>query len=155
MLTLHCTRRQLRQTACGTQFAWMFALLSGVANACLIEQGAPDELGSILLPVGMVAGDTAGRATRQVKHVNHHAEGEGDGPGNDSAKAGCLKFCADESSAVTKGTAILGDVLAPILVARVQRPPAAPVAAAAQWRPVERPASVGPPLFIRLLRLTI
>jgi hypothetical protein len=33
--------------------------------------------------------------------------------------------------------------------------PAVQVAAAAQWWPVERPASVGPPLFLRLLRLTI
>ena len=30
-----------------------------------------------------------------------------------------------------------------------------PVVAAAEWTPVESPASVGPPLLLRLLRLTI
>jgi hypothetical protein len=32
---------------------------------------------------------------------------------------------------------------------------APPVAGAFEWMPGERPATVGPPLFIRLLRLTI
>ena len=155
MLTLPFTRRQLRHTARVTLFAWMFALLSGVANACLIQQNPQGKLGSISSQAGPVAGDTAGPATRQVQHVHHHGEGEDGGLGNDSAKAGCLKFCADESSAVTKSKAAHADVPGPIFVSSVQWQLAAPVAAASQWLPVERLASAGPPLFIRLLRLTI
>ena len=155
MLTLPFTRRQLRHTARVTLFAWMFALLSGAANACLIQENLPGELGSISSQAGPVAGDTAGPATRQVQQVHHHGEDEGDGLGDDSAKAECLKFCADESSAVTKSKAAQADVLVPIAVTSVQWPLAAPVSAASPWPLVERPASVGPPLFIRLLRLTI
>ncbi|MDQ2988748.1 MAG: hypothetical protein M3R60_06560, partial [Pseudomonadota bacterium] len=87
--------------------------------------------------------------------VHHHGEDEDDGLGNDTAKAGCIKFCADESSAVIKSKAAHPDVLGPIYMSGVQWQLAAPLAAASQWLPAERPASVGPPLFIRLLRLTI
>lgn len=155
MLMLPFTRRQLRHTAWVTLFVWLFALLSGVANACLIQQNPQGELGSVSAQAGPVAGVAAGPATRQVQHVPHHGEDEDDGIGNDSAKAGCLKFCADEASTVVKRKAAQDDVPGPIFVASVPWPPAAPVATAAQWPPIERPASVGPPLFIRLLRLTI
>ena len=155
MLTRPFTRRQLRHTAWVTLFAWMFALLSGAVNACLIQQNPQGDLGSVSLQAGPVAEDTAGPGTRQVQLVLHHGDDGDDGLGNGSAKAGCLKFGADESSVVTKGKAVQADVPDPIFVASVPWPSAAPVAAALQWRPVERPASVGPPLFIRLLRLTI
>ncbi len=157
MLTLPFTRRQLRHTACVTLFAWMFALLSGVANACLTQQSLQGGPGSISSHAGAVAGDTAGPAARQVQQVHHQGEveGEGDGPGDGSAEAGCLRFCADESSALTKSKAAQADVLGPTVVASVPWPPAAPVAPAFLWAPAERPASVGPPLFLRLLRLMI
>ena len=153
MLTLSFTRRQLRHTVCVTLFAWMIALLSGVANACLTQLNAQGEAGSISSQADRAA--TAGRTTRAGAHVHHHGENEDDGLGNHSAKEGCLKFCADESSALTKSRAPQADLAGPIVLASVQWPPAAPVAAVSQWTPVERPASVGPPLFIRLLRLTI
>ena len=155
MLTLPFTRRQLCHTAWATLFACMFALLSGVANACLIQPNSPGELGSPSSQAGSVAGGTAGPVARQVQHVQHHGADEGDGLGNDDAKAGCLKFCADESSAVIKSKAAHADLPDPIFVVSVSWLPAVLVAAAFQWLPVERPASVGPPLFIRLLRMTI
>ena len=155
MLNLPFTRRQLRQTASLTLFAWIFAILSGVANACLIQLNPQGELGSSSWQVVPVAGETAGPATRPVRHVHHHGEDADGGLGNDSAKAGCLKFCADETSGVTKSNAGQVDAPGPVCAASVQWPPPAPVATTSQWLPIERPASVGPPLFIRLLRLTI
>jgi len=149
------THRQLRHTACVTLSAWMFALLSGVANACLTQPTAQAEFVSISSQADPVVGGTAGLVTRQIELIHHPGEDEDDGLGNHSAKEGCLKFCADESSAVTKSRVPQADVPGPIFVASVQWPSAAPVAAASQWPPVERPALVGPPLFIRLLRLTI
>jgi len=149
------TNRQLRQTAWVTLFVWMFALMSGAANACLIQlnpQGAP---GSTSTQAKPVAGDAAGPATRQVQHVHHHGDDDNDELGDHSAKAVCLKFCADGSSAVMQSNAAEADGPGPVLAASMQWPPAVPVVTASQWPALEWPASVGPPLFIRLLRLTI
>ena len=143
------TRRQLRHTACVTLFAWMFALLSGVANACLTRPNAHAGVGLISSQAHQAVGGTAGPVAR---HIHPHVDDD-DGLRSHSAKEACLKFCADEFSAVTKSRAPQADVPDPVFVASL--PSAAPVAAASEWTPVERPASVGPPLFIRLLRLTI
>ncbi len=149
------TRRQLRHTACVALFAWMFGLLSGVANACLTQPNAQAGLGSISSQADPAGEGTVGLVTRQVEQTRHHGADEDDGVGHHSAEEACLKFCADESSAVTKSRAPQADVAVSVLVVSVQWLSAAPVAAAPDWAPLERPASVGPPLFIRLLRLTI
>jgi len=92
-----------------------------------------------------------------VQHVHHHSASvsQNDGLGGLSATQGCLKFCADKSSAVTKTPAPQAEPPGPVVAASAQWQSAALVAAASQWLHFERPASVGPPLFIRLLRLTI
>jgi len=151
------TRQQLRHTACVTLFAWMFALLSGVANACLTQPKARAAPGSISSQENPVVGGTSVPVTRQVQHVHHHGASvnQHDGPGGHSATQGCLKFCADQSSAVTKTPAPQAEPPGPVVVASAQWQSASHVAAASQWLHFERPASVGPPLFIRLLRLTI
>jgi hypothetical protein len=151
------TRRQLRHTAYVTLFAWVFGLLSGAANACLIQPNPAAEFGFIASRTGAEAGDAAGPATQPVRHVHHRGEDEdtGDGLVDDTAKAGCLKFCAEETSVVTKSKAGPAEALGPVSVFSGQWQLAPPVAGALEWTPVERPATVGPPLFIRLLRLTI
>ena len=155
------TRRQLRHTAFVTLFAWVFGLLSGAANACLIQLNPHGELGSVPSWAGTPVGDAARPATQQVQHVHHRGEDEyedkdtGDGLGNDTAKAECLKFCAAETSVMTKSKVAQAEALGPSSMFSVQWQLAPPVAAAFEWMPVERPATVGPPLFIRLLRLTI
>jgi hypothetical protein len=156
MLPLPFTRRQLRRSAGVTLFAWLFALLSGAVNACLIQPSATDLARSNVSLVGPLVGEVAGpgQATRQIENAQHHAHDEHGGPVDGLGEAGCLKFCADESSAVTKSKAAQADLLGPFFVSRVDWQPASPVADAAPWRSVDRPASQGPPLFIRLLRLT-
>jgi len=151
------TRKQVRHAGYVMLFAWIFALVSGVANACLTQPNARAEFGSISSQANAVVGVTSLPVTRQVQHVHHHGAGESedDGPGSHSAREGCLKFCADQSSAVTKSTAPQAEIAGPFFVASAQWRSAAPVTAASQWLQVEPPASVGPPLFIRLLRLTI
>lgn len=86
--------------------------------------------------------------------ADHDADSGRGEPVQHGGEAVCLKFCADESSALAKSKASQADLPGPVL-AGAPWSPAVQVAAAAQWRPVERPASVGPPLFLRLLRLTI
>ena len=92
---------------------------------------------------------------RQGEHAHHPPDDASGGPGNDGGKAGRLKFCADESSAQARSKASDADLPGPILVASDYWRMATPVAAVAHWQPLERPASVGPPLFLRLLRLMI
>ncbi len=149
------TGRQLRQTACWTLVAWIFALLSGVANACLTQPDAQAGLGSRLLQANPLASDAAGRGTRQVGHTDHRDAYADDRRGHHSAEEGCLKFCAEEFSALAKRSAQLSDVTGLVFGVSLHWLSAAPAAAAAAWTPVERPASVGPPLIFRLLRLTL
>jgi hypothetical protein len=134
MSPAHFTRHQFRRNACVALLAWVFALFSGVANACLIQPVAP--------------------GGRQAGHAHHEAADESGGPEKESAKAGCLKFCADETSALARSRALHADLPGSIFVAIVHWPLATPVAVVAPWPLVERPASVGPPRFLSLLRLT-
>ena len=155
MLTLPFNPRQLRHIAYVTLFAWTFALLSGVVNACLVQSDRHGELGSLMWQAGPAATGANLPDTRQLQKVHQQSEDQGGGLGTDSAKAGCLKFCADEFSAVTKSNAPQVDVVGPLFAANVPWQSAEPVAAANHWPMAERPASIGPPLFIRFLRLTI
>lgn len=135
MRPLRFTSEALRRTARAALLAWVFALMSGLANACLIQPVAPVE--------------------RQVGHVHHPAADASTGPDADAGMAACLKFCADESSALAKSKALQADLSGTVALPSVQWQWATPVAAVTPWHSVERPASVGPPLFLRLLRLTI
>jgi hypothetical protein len=156
MRPLHFTRRQLRHTACVALFAWVFALLSGVANACLTQATERGAAFFGLTRAATMTGCDSGLATcaHDPGQAHHHAGSAHDEPVQDAGKAACLKFCADESSALAKSNASQADLPSPVLMAGARWSPAMPVAAPAQWPQVERPASVGPPLFLRLLRLT-
>lgn len=157
MPTLAFTRRQLRRSAGVTLFAWLLALLSGAVNACLIQPSATFLARSNVSLVGPLVAEVAvpEQATRLIESARHHPGDEHGGPVGDLGEAGCLKFCADESSAVTKSKAAQAELPGPFFVSRVDWQPASPVADVAPWRSVDRPASQGAPLFIRLLRLTI
>lgn len=157
MLTMPFTRRRLRHTGCATLLAWMFALLSGMANACLAQPIVQGGYGSLASQTDRAVEGNAGSVTRQVEHTHHPDQNDGEVPGDDGAQNGCLKFCADEASALPKSRAPQSDVPGPCFVASMQLPLLARIAAAAATAqaPVEPLASVGPPLFIRLLRLTI
>ena len=145
MRPLHFNRQQLRHTACVALLAWVFALVSGVTNACLVQTVEPGAA-ALSLPVGTgIGGCESG-----ISLCEHDA-----GPAHQGGKAVCLKFCADESSALAKSKASQADLPGPVLLTGAPWSSAVQVAAAAQWQAVERPASVGPPIFLRLLRLTI
>lgn len=157
MRPLHFTRRQLRHTACVALFAWVFALVSGVANACLVQAAEPGAAAFALAAGAQFARCDSGVAPceHDAGPAQHHADSERSEPVQHGGKAVCLKSCADEPSALAKSKASQADLPGPVLLAGAPWSPAVQVAAAAQWQAVERPASVGPPLFLRLLRLTI
>ena len=157
MRPLHFTRRQLRHTACVALFAWVFALVSGVANACLLQTVEPGATIFSLAAGAQPAGCHSGVAPceHDAGLAHHHADSGRGEPAQHGDKAVCLKFCTDEASALAKSKASQADLPGPVLLAGAPWSSAVRGAAAAQWQAVERPASVGPPLFLRLLRLTI
>ena len=157
MRPLHFTRQQLRRTAGVALFAWVFALVSGVANACLLQTAEPGAAAFSLAAGTQRVGCDADVAPceHDAGLAHHHADSGRGEPGQHGGKAVCLKFCADESSALAKSKATQADLPGPVLLAGAPWSPAVQVAAAAQSQAVERPASVGPPLFLRLLRMTI
>lgn len=157
MRPLHFTRRQLRHIACVAFLAWVFALVSGVANACLLQTAEPGAATFSVAAGAQTAGSDVSVApwAHDAGPARHHADSERGDPVEHGDKAVCLKFCADESSALATSKASQADLSGPVLLAGAPWSPAVQVAAAAQCQAVERPASVGPPLFLRLLRLTI
>ena len=153
-------RRQLRRTACVTLMAWVMALLSGVANACLLQPH--EQTASAPFATSRPEFADPGLIESTVAHVehSHHDDHQAhqvdrDGAKKDGGKAGCLKFCSDESSTLAKGKFTQADLPNPVVVAVVKWPSMTPLPMGALRMWAERPASPGPPLVIRLLRLTI
>lgn len=155
MLSLRFQRRHLRSTAVLTLMAWVLALLAGIVNACQLQTYSP----GTLTPGVSTRGDSAERGmhagrTLHVENGDHDVAGGYEGQ-SDTGKAGCLKFCDDESSSVATAKTSQADLVGMVTVASIDWLAAMPTATGAPWRQFERPASQGPPLFIRFLRLTI
>ncbi len=155
MLSLRLQRRHLRSTAVLTLMAWVLALLAGVVNACQLQTYTPGTLTQGVSTRGDSAerGMHAGQALH-AENGDHDAAVGHDGQ-SDTGKAGCLKFCDDESSSIATAKTSQADFVGMVTVASIDWLAAMPTATGALWRQVERPASQGPPLFIRFLRLTI
>jgi hypothetical protein len=154
MLSLPFQRRHLRSTAVLTLLAWLLALLAGIVNACQLQTYTP----GTFVPVVSTQADFAehGMHAGRALHVDgdHDVAGGHEGQ-SDTGKVGCLKFCDDESSTVTQAKTFQADLVGMVTVASIDWLAAMPAAAGTPGRRIERPASQGPPLFIRFLRLTI
>jgi hypothetical protein len=161
MLTVTFNRCRLRRTACVTLLAWVLALMAGVVNACLLQpHGQTVSASSIATSSPEFADARLIESTvAHVEHSHHDShqaqQGDHDAAKEDADKAGCLKFCADESSTLAKGKFTQADLPNPAVVAVVEWPSLAPLPMGTLRRSAERPASPGPPLVIRFLRLTI
>jgi len=157
MLSLPFARRQWRRTAYVTLFAWLFALLSGAVNACLIQPSATDLARSNVPLVDPFVGEVGGpgQSTRQTQPTQHHADDEHGGPVDDLGEAGCLKFYTDESSALAKSKSYGADMVAALVDLHVAGRLAVPVVKTDSSLRQEPPRAQGPPLVIRFLRLTL
>ena len=71
------------------------------------------------------------------------------------ARTACLKFCADESSALAKSKSYGADMVAALVDLRVERRLAVPAVKTHSGLLPEPPRAQGPPLVIRFLRLTL
>ena len=148
MPLLTSSRRHLRSIAAWTLLAWVLALGAGVARACLLEPYVP----------------AAAQAIGAGQHSAACADATGAGAAADAqdaadaSMAGCLKFCDESSSTVAKSGASgssLADLSALVVLAGLAWQPTDAVVAALAPRAARPAASRGPPLFLRLLRLTI
>lgn len=129
---------------------WLLALTAGVVNACLLNMPNTATRGLIAgspaAHLSQGVADTERQDSGLLAHHQHEQNGV-----NDS----CLKFCDDESSALSKGDTSSTPDAGAVLVAAVQLPGAAvPVSHLGTGLSL-RPTAQGPPLVIRLLRLTL
>ncbi len=88
--------RTRRNTARVMLFVWLFALASGVANACLLEPHGIHDHGSPLSHLS-ATGATPGVAGDRAEDITHD-DGDSDiGPTN-----ACLKACDESSQSLLK-----------------------------------------------------
>lgn len=155
MHAVHFDRQRLRQTVRVTLVAWLFALSAGVLNACMLTP-----LGAFGFGVGAASPPrTAPHAevpspSRVVAHGEDGGHFQQHDPGPDSGRDSCLKFCDDESSALSKGTSSTLDPGVALLVGIARWNPIVSKTVLGVRLSLRQPPAQGPPLVIRYLRLT-
>ena len=141
--------RTKRSTALVALFVWLFALVSGVANACLIQPEKMHDHGS------RAAHSSAAEKRHVVSAVHfdaipeHHSELE-------RSKSQCLKVCDDSSQSLAKqqvGFDLTHPVLVPLL--GVGWSMATPEVSARGLAFVQRPPYSRLPIRVRLSRLAL
>ena len=141
--------RTKRNTAFVVVLVWLFALASGVANACLIQAREIDGHGS---PAAHSSPAGNGHAISTV-HVDAIAQHE---PGLAASKSQCLKVCDDGSQSLPKqqaGFDLTHPGLAPQLA--VAWSTATPVVSALGLTVFQRPPDTGLPIRVHLSRLAL
>ena len=141
--------RTRRRTAFAMLLAWVFALISGVANACLLDAHG-------LRHHDQHAAHSGVHDVFPVR-IDAHSEGNlGHGDELDAAKEGCLKVCEHGSQSLLKQSSIAdltGPGLAPFVA--VAWTVAMLVHSALCRSNNLQPPSSGPPLRVRLSRLAL
>jgi hypothetical protein len=141
-------RSCLRQAAGLTLVAWLFALTAGVVNACMLN--GP----SLATRTSVAQLEHSSNRFVDANHREHGLAAHPDHEQND-ANDSCLRFCDDESSALPKGSTPALDPGVAIVAALQWRVAVVPIANVATGLSLQRPTAQGPPLVIRLLRLTL
>jgi hypothetical protein len=132
-------------------FVWLFALVSGWANACLLQGRTADRSGGVEAVESLaIAGEGGGTHARDGSHD------DGDHDASGAARAACQNVCDDEQSTIPSYKLPAAPDLG-----------SAPLLPAAPWSAVVAPTTVpcahppgtsppcDPPVAIRFLRLTI
>ncbi|MBA4177726.1 MAG: hypothetical protein C0505_14395 [Leptothrix sp. (in: Bacteria)] len=149
MHALSFHRRRLQRIVGLTLVGWVFALASGVVNACL---SAPEPTPRS----GLAQQISVGKAARDA-HVSDtgHAAAASSPHDRSATSDSCRKFCDDKTSALPKSLSSPADLPASLVVAFIDWPlDVLGVSAAALWLRWQT-AAQGPPLVIRLQRLTL
>ena len=136
-----------RNTSFGVLLVWLFALGSGVVNACLLEaRGTHGRDATVGTSESAIASD--------LPAVHGGAVGSHDDP--DASKAPCLKVCDGASQTVVKQPSTF-DLIHPglPLFVRVVWTAAAGEVAASRRMDDLLPSAPEPPIRIRYLRLAL
>ena len=88
-MKLLASTRTKRSTACAMLLVGLFALASGVANACLLEK-PESHAGAVQRSAAMASHGPAGLVAHSGTTASHHDD-------SDSTKESCLKACDDGS----------------------------------------------------------
>ena len=145
------TAQAKRSTAFVMLLLWLFALTSGVVNACILESGRANNHHGAAGHSHATTVATEGSGEHAGSTDDHHAD-------ELSSKASCLKVCDDSSQALAKLSSGVVDPadpgLAPLLVTVAWTTTALVVAG------LDRVADFPPPrprepISIRLLRLAL
>ena len=143
-------QRTRRNDALTTLLVWLFALASGMANACLLETPGTHT---------HVAAQTSvrGAPVHDDEALAHHSvAADAHDDGSNVPKKSCLKACDDGSKGLVKlqsGVDLNYPGLAPLVVFTWDA--ATPVVSApSRFDELQVPV-VGPPLRLRYLRLTL
>ena len=119
MFAFRSHSRRLRQTVWVTLLAWLFGLTAAVVNACMLS-------GPRVANPGLIAALHPAHSAKAFAGTEHHEPSLASHPLHEPSNAhdNCLKFCDDESSALSKGRMSAID-LGAALVAAVDLPGAA------------------------------
>ena len=142
-------KRTRRNTAVAALLVWLFALSSGIANACLLEESAGRAHSHVI-----DAGSEQHHA--HVALSGHSGAVENDEHDSDVPKDACLKVCDDGSKAPVKLQAS-PDLLDPGMppVVAIVWDAATPVACAPSEMDDLQPPIAGPPFRVRYSRLAL
>jgi hypothetical protein len=156
MHALSFHRRRLRRTVWLIMIAWLFALTSGVVNACLLVSPGAERIG--VAPPGHSSAGTPEKSSGLVNDIGRLGHVGPDAPSEHEQGAGadsCLKFCDDGSSALSKSTSSTADPGVSIFAAVAPWCPIVSGARLASRLSLGEPTAHGPPVVIRFLRLTL
>ena len=145
------TNRAKYHTAMLALLVWLFALASGMANACLLVEPGKHSHGALQHGSSAPHAHAAGAPADHVDAVDDH---DGDSV---ASKKTCLKACDDGSTAQVRlhtGVDLTDPGLAPFFIA-FARNAATPVASASgRFDDLQVPI-LGPPFRLRYPRLTL
>lgn len=143
-------KRTKRDTAFAALLVWVFALASGLANACLLE--APGRHAQLHSDVAK----TRSEAAVAPRSTVHEGAVESDDDDSHSSRESCLKACDDGSKAPVKlqtGLDLTDPGTAP-LVAVVWNTATPFISAPSRMHDLPPPL-VGPPFRVRYARLAL
>lgn len=151
MLTFRAHSRRQRHTVWVTLLVWLLALTTGVINACALNIPTvvtrESRAESLAVHSWRAVVDTKHHDGRLLALHKHEQSGVHDS---------CLKFCDDESSALSKSNTSSALDPGAAMVATVQLLRTVVPSADIGTGPAPRqPTAQGPPLVIRFLRLTL
>lgn len=147
-MKLFSNTRAKRNTAFVVLLMWLFALASGVANACLLEARGTHSHAA--------AAGSSGAVHEPAVSAGHAGAVAGHDDGSHSAKAPCQKVCSEGSqSLVTPDLKVAQVDFGPAPFVAVLWTPATPVVLAPGPMDDMPPAHVGPPIRVRFSRLAL